>query len=57
MNTYELFYELLSSRLFVKYMDNYLLNKSIYILKKEKKKRLKIKINQFIKFDLFQIYE
>lgn len=55
MKNYELFNEMIEQRIFINNMDYDLLNKSLHILKQEKNRRLKIKINRFFKFKLFNI--
>lgn len=48
---------LIQNRLFLEYMPNDLLNNTLFILQKEKHKRFKLKINNFLKFRLFKIYD
>lgn len=55
MEKYNLFDEMLQQRLFVENMNYDLLIKGLSILKKEKNRRLKIKINNFLKFRFFKI--
>jgi len=56
MEKYKIFDEFIQQRMFINYMDDDLLKRSLYILKQEKHRRLKIKINKFLKFNLFNIH-
>lgn len=48
MEKYDIFSEMLQQRLFLKYMEDSLLNNSIFILKQEKKRRMKEKILKYL---------
>lgn len=52
---YEELSVLIQNRIFLKYIPDDLLKDSLFILRKEKQKRLKLKINNFLKFNLFKI--
>jgi len=54
---YEELNELIQNRIFLKYMSDDLLKRSLFVLKKEKRKRVKLKINNFLRFNLFKIYD
>ena len=54
MERYELFNEMIQLRVFIKNMDNDLLIRSFNVLKVERNRRIKIKINQFFNFEIFK---
>ena len=54
---YEELNVLVQNRLFLNYMPNDLLNNTLFILQKEKHKRFKLKVNNFLKFRLFKNYD
>lgn len=55
MKDYKLLDEMFQQRLLIENMDYDLLTKCLSILKKEKNRRLKIKINNFLNFRFFKI--
>ena len=55
MERYKLFDEMIQQRLFLENMDYDLLIKGLNILKKEKNRRFKIKVNNFLKFRFFKV--
>lgn len=54
---YEELNVLIQNRIFLEYMPDDLLKNCLYILRKEKFKRFKLKINKLLKFNLFKIYD
>lgn len=51
---YEKLNVLIQQRTFLKYMDNDLLKTCLSSMKVERNRRLKIKVNEFLKFNLFK---
>jgi hypothetical protein len=55
MEEYKIFEQQIEMRVFVSNMNNQLLDKSIRVLKAEKRRRIKTKINNFLNFNLFKV--